>query len=741
MVFHATLIAEFATLTDIQKYAAALPEDVIDDNQNWINPHYDSFYYQHLPSLFDKIFASLGIKKPPFDVRSFHTLLRDMTVLRTTQKLQGRLAAHRNCQPHDQFFIWGDLYGAFHSLVRDLTWLAEQKIIDDSLTITKAQHYIIFNGNQINRSPYSLETLSVILLLMQRNPEKIFYIRGQQEDEDYWRNFTLKRELIIRAKTFSKDKVPLASLLSDFFNTLPIALYLSIADNQTDVIRISSLGRDAPIIDIRFLGNLFLNTPSNTTVYHDTSNHLATAGKVPDVHAIIKTGDWIEGVHTQTGLILLDQDRASTAWALFSSPVLIHQEKFDFHYDALGLLDLNNPLATSTITLYRQDVKKRNGFVNTGTFNIMSGAQQGTKAFDSPPTKELLIGSTMSLERGVPLMGKYTRLGMLARINQENTQGGVKGHLLRAIIYNDDYLSSLARSNIRTLVNDLGIWLMLLPVGNQTLTAYLDYVSDKKILVLFPVSGDPNLRQNLYNNIIYLTASYDDEGRALIEHMLQEYTVHKFAFFYQDDAYGRGALATAHTILKEHGISTWTDVPYTRGATDFTQQAKLINEIQPDAIGFFSTAQATKNLISNIGIENMVNKQFFGLSFLGTVSFRQFVQQYNIPVVFGSTVPNPNTSQLAIVQEYREAMQKNNRSYYDVFSLQAYMATALLMDILQKIDPPFTQEKIVKQLEAVKNYNFKGITLNFNPRSRSLMQEVWIETGQDIEWKNNKIKS
>lgn len=734
-------IAGFSTLTDIQKYASSTPENVPSANQNWINPRYNSFYQNNLPSLVSNILHFFGIKKTIWRVQSFQKIVQEVTELRTIQKLNGNLVAHRYCQPQDKFLIWGDLFGAFHSLVRDLTWLEQQKIIDDSLTIIKDQYYLVFNGNLISRSPYSLETLHVILLLIQRNPTKVFYIRGEQEGHDHWHNFTLKQELIIRAYQLAPNEpIPLGSLVSNFFNTLPLSLYLSIENIPSSVISISNFKREEIDIDIHFLGNLFLNTPKNTTVYHDINNKLPTVGGIPDVRAIIESEVWQEGMRTNEGLSLLDQDQGGTTWAVFSSPLSIHRELFNFNYDAFAILELATPLSRSTITLYHQDANKLTGFVSTRTFNLLTGALQGTKAFNMPTIKEFFIGSSMSLEQGVPLMGRHTKLGMLTRINQENVEGGVHDYQLRVIVNNDNYTPFIARSNIRKFVDDLKIWLILSPVGSPTLDSYLDYVQQHKVLVLFPITGGPSFRNAHLTNIINMRASYPDEVKSLIEHMISEYNIRKFAFFYQDDAYGQGPLAAAHTILKGKGITNWIDVPYTRGATDFELQAKIIKETQPDAIGFFATAYAAKSLIMTMGIETIVNKQLFGISFLATVAFRQFIKQYNIPVILGAVVPNPKTSQLEIVNEYRIAMNKNNRYHYDVFSLEAYIATSLLIDTLKKIAPPFTQEKIIRHLEGIKQYDFKGIKLNFNPSQRSLAQEVWIETTEDQEWVYKKIQ-
>ena len=106
---------------------------------------------------------------------------------------------------------------------------------------------------------------------------------------------------------------------------------------------------------------------------------------------------------------------------------------------------------------------------------------------------------------------------------------------------------------------------------------------------------------------MHFRCSYAKEVDALIEYAFTEWNARKFALFYQDDSYGQGPFNEAQKVLTEKNCTS-IDAPYSRAATDLRQQAKKISESQPDVIAFFSTAQTTIELIREIGIENIVNK-------------------------------------------------------------------------------------------------------------------------------------
>ena len=734
----------FDNLADLQKYAATHEEQPPSDDKDWLDPNYETFHKSLHPGFFKRLSQLIGLqKKPSWTPDDFEVLLRAVIEQREKQKLSGRLVAHIRLSKPAKFYIWGDLHGAFHSLVRALEWLHKKNIITNDLKIINPQHYFVFNGDAINRSPYTLETLSLLLLLLKRNKQQVFYIRGKHENSNYWHNFGLRRELRMRISDSLGEGIPLGSLVSQFFDTLPLALYISTTQNPTDVIRISHYGRDRFEINEEYFDDLWSDGSKIEVKYHDVRNKKKSKQPVT-VQSIIKTEDWLRESRTMFGepkgifgLGLLDQERGAMTWAILSASIMPYQTYYNFFYDAFGVIDVTIPVKNSTITLYNQNLKKKDGFKKNKSFNLMTGIPIG---LERGIAAGLTIGSSLSLVSGVPSMGQRVKRGMSARVREANQGIGGNNYHIKMVIYNDDYVPHLARNNIIRLMKNDEIDIILCPTGSPTLFSYLDYIKEDKILVLFPITGSNTFRKKDLVGLINFRETYADEVHALIDYVTTEHDAQRFAFFYQDDAYGVSALEAAHGELKKRGITEWTDVSYLRGSSEFSKQAKAIKLAQPDAIGFFSTALPTEELIRQIGVEFLAGKVLFGISFLGEELIRQFAKRKGITIYWGAVVPNPKISQLEIVKEYRKAMDRNNYTY-DVFSLEAYIGTSIFIDMLQKIEGPVTREKVRQKLESLNNYQFKGLTLTFNPETRSLFESVWIETGDDEEWIEKKVKT
>lgn len=721
---------------DVQKYAETHTEFPNPTILDWLNPQYTSFYMENKPTVFQKIFHALGLSNSLWSIDALNTLIEQRLINLDHTKKNKLYVSRIDTSSNPTLYVWGDVHGSFHSLFRALRFLKKESIIDDSLKIIKPNVFFVFNGNLINGAPYSLETLILILTILRVNPSHALYLRGQQEHANYWKDFDMRYQLILYGNlNDEKKRAKQENIINAFFESLPVALYCSNSEKSPDqIIRISSFDQSTRWIDESLMGSFFIEQQKDSFITYPLEKK-EQSKNIPFICAEIRSMQWKNDYRATQGLCLMDQDNGATTWTLLSCPTAAYQAFYNFYYDAFTKIECKSPLEQSTISLCNRDIRYEKDFDYHAPYNLYTG----TFAHDATQysaAKDIIVGSSMSLIQGVPIMGKRTLHGMMACITQENKKGGINGRLIRVTAKNDNYNPSLARKNILNFLNH-DINTILLPVGSPTLSSYLDLVKEQKILVLFPISGNITFRDSSLQNIIHFRCSYTDEVKALLEYAYTEWNVRKFALFYQDDSYGQGPRDTAHTLLTQKNC-TFIDVPYSRAAINMKQQAQKINDFQPDVIAFFSTAQTTIELIREIGIENIINKKLLGISFCAEESFRIFSQQHNISILTGSVVPNPFISDIAIVKEYRAAMDEAGYSY-DTFSLEAYIATSILIEILKKIDAPFTKEKIYKELTAIKDMSLKGITLSYNPTTHTVYDTVYLETGSSNEWIATKI--
>lgn len=736
----------FNTLSDLQNYVAQHTEAPHSDDEDWNDPDYTSYQASLKPNMLTKTLRSWGLSPQPlWDIALFKKRLQEVIEQRKKADLSGRKVALLQLSYPTHIVICGNLEGCLHSFTRDLTWLEQQGILNNNFEIIKKDYLFVVYGDTLNRSAYTLEMLTTLMTLLYRNPDQMIWVRGLSEDNNKWLDYGLKRELLTRLGEPMTGEIPLNASIDAFFNTLPLAFYISTLKSPHTFIRISAEGFDSPELNEDAYGSFWDKPPRDTLTYHDITQKKASSQKV-SVEVIIKSENSMHEMRAVSGeprdllgLGLLEQDRGTTAWSILSSPNMAHQKFFGFDYDAFGIITVGSTIQDSAIVLYNQQISNQRGFKKHEAFNLLTGIiLSRANTFE----KNFNIGSTLGLISGLPVISQCVMRGMSARIQQANASNTELTTLhLSLTTYNDNYNAVLARKNVIELTNENNADVILLPIGALTLDSYTDLIKQNKILTLFPVTGGEEFFKPELHGLINYRPSYEDEVNVLLDHIINQKMMNKFAFFYQDTEFGRISFETSRAYLQKKGISKCLGLPYLPGTLDFKKQVEALKQEGIQAIGFFASPIPAREFIQQLGTANLTDMIIFSDSFLGEKSIRHFAKRQGITILLTAIVPNPRLSNLPIVQEYREQMDVNQYDY-DTFSLEAYIATSILVDALDHIEKDttgvynknYSHANIKKYIESLKDYDLKGIKLSFNPQTRSLNTRIWLETGPDTPW-------
>jgi branched-chain amino acid transport system substrate-binding protein len=723
---------EYTKISAINVYAHSLPEFPDSDDRDWEDPHFLNYYHSRSVSFLTRALQQLGIwQRSAWSAVYLSKLLKQATKNNHAMgMIDGKKAViHIKASSPTRVLVFGDVHAAFHSLVRDLLHLRESGIIDDDLKILDKNLFIVFNGDFIDRSPYSIDALILLLSIIKNNPKQVFYLAGKHERDGNWKDYGLKRELIWRGRAFSQQPVPFEKQVLDFFSSLPASVYVSGADDDKDVIRISFndrafLGYKEAEIDKSFLKH------DESIKYGEISER--NYGPSPiDVRAAFKTEEWRRHNRIKkNGLGQLDQDQGATTWAVLSSPVMVHKVFLNFHSDAFAELSIDKKVTDATITMHHQDSRTVIGFSLDPPINVISGRLSSEVVSEL----SLKVGSTMPLIRGLATMSRQLKAGFSSCINEFNRTDKNQGRNIRLFVDNDDYIPQLARENTIAHLRQ-GIRFFLSPLGTPTIYNYLDLLIENKAVVFFPEANNTAKNGVEFPNLVYYRASYESEARTLIRVMKKDFSATKFAIFYQDDSYGQGPFKAAMEELKKLGVTEILPLPYTRGTNSFATQVQQLKKFSPDALGLFSVALPTKEFIRQIGMNDLLTVNLFGLSAISEVAMKKFAKQKGLTIMYGASVPNPYMSPLPIVEDYRRAMKTEN-NILDTFSLEAYIGTRIFLYALgqAKSKNPSPME-VLKEVETIKNMDFHGIAIDFNPITRSLAKQVFIETNERMLWK------
>lgn len=688
---------EKETLGSVWNAVKHLPEDVSSDNANWLDPDFSTFYQSRKPGVIERLLHQCE----PMDIGQLCDCLNALTERQRIRKENVNSSkadiVQLHLKPTDSVVIWGDLHGALHSFKRTVFELLRRGLINEKMELAEGV-YFVFIGDLINRSPYPLELLRFIVPFIERNENRVWYLKGNHERDAYWKDFLAMRYLI------EHIKYPLVRTLNKFFNTLPDGLSLFMdGGDSTECIYVAHSNMFLPQLLKKYTVRVILNGERRAA----------------------KAQEFLQGLEF-TGF-----DTDAAVWELLSCPTELYQRFMDFYFDSVVILRPAKRCVAATLTLLSHDIRKPDsvGFTEESWY-----AGYAIKVRPDGPPKEIVVGSTMSLAGGSSSTAVSVKDGLEAALMKENEENFIPGYFIRPLVLDDFHSARKARENIETLKKKYGTDIILIPQGTSALAGYLDLVKSGAVSVFFPRTGGAKFRDPLLQHLIHFRPSYDREIELLINFIVDTYQVKKFAFVYQKDSFGKPLLEAAHRTLEKRGIKDWLDIRYLQNPEAFKKEIEKLVISDVEAVGvFLSLNSAIRDFLVAVGPAFFVGRYPFGLSFIEDEIFRNFIERQGIVFTVSYATPNPFDFSNPLVRECHTALKRYGIAL-DSNSMEGYIAGTLMARALKYIGEPFTSERILKFFEECEGYEFYGNKLTFDEKTRSLNFPILIRS-VDNEWK------
>lgn len=357
----------FATLSDLQKYARQVPENPKIDNEDYERPDYTSFYHSGRSGFLSQVWRGVknfwtGGKRKNWDPGVLERLLVSVTADQKKHGGKGDFVEKLTLKSGARFVVWGNLHGSYHSLVRALTYLHDVGVIDKQLKIVKPEYSFLFDGNAISLTPYSMETLSTVLLLMKQNPQAVFYVRGTHESDRNWFKHGFKEELEAKLRK-TKNFVRFEVLLDKFFKRLPLALYIRKRSGAlSQFVQLSHA-----YVPFNFVDKEFLYKPQARLIEtcQLSNKRLISRDNTFCPVDLCVSGDIDRCAHV--GLKGLQKTACPQgrcpSWSVCSAQNKVYQESKKHFHDSFVILSLHDSLYKSTLSLFTRDVREKDNFV------------------------------------------------------------------------------------------------------------------------------------------------------------------------------------------------------------------------------------------------------------------------------------------------------------------------------------------------------------------------------------------
>ncbi|MCK4517708.1 metallophosphoesterase [Candidatus Babeliales bacterium] len=339
----------------------------------------------------ERLLFSMGLKKTPaWSPSYFRHLIKKQAKEKPKKGYRSEYVVRLVPSENARFVIWGDLHGAYHSLVRGLQKLISLNILSKDLKIISPNDYIVFLGDAVTQSPFVRETISVMAKLEEKNRGQVWYIAGNNERIDSWQEHVLG-DAYKRFTPWAKEEEPFSSTLVDYFHTLPLGLYLSVPPHNSDeFVRISHFSRitrshvkyrglQQLLYDENYADKLLADRETNKQKLIPLRDESNTDRTHVDVKAIINSV-FKRSVYKKEmkGLQELLPDAGVPAWTVVSCPSFVFSDYLGYKHDAFAILQAAPKIEDWTITRYSREVKTKEDFQAT-TYNLLRGTELSEK--------------------------------------------------------------------------------------------------------------------------------------------------------------------------------------------------------------------------------------------------------------------------------------------------------------------------------------------------------------------------
>ncbi len=304
-------------------------------------------------------------------------------------------------------------------------------------------------------------------------------------------------------------------------------------------------------------------------------------------------------------------------------------------------------------------------------------------------------------------LGIHYRAGIRAAFAERNALGGVDGRSLELISLDDGYEPDRAAANAKRFVSKDDVLAVIGGVGTPTAKRIVPVLRSAGIPFVGHVTGAGFLGDYKRNpHVVNLRASYLQELRVLVDHVIRKRGKKRFGIIYQDDAFGRSVLRNYQTVLKEHGVHILAKSAFSRNTHAVHAGLFTLAKADLDAIlivGSYAANSEIINLANSLGYEYLIGN----LSFVLSSELRKRVETPSDRILVTEVVPNPSDTTSRIVRSYQRALRAASepgaglvQPVFNELSLEGYILGRFVITVLERMDAEWTRERFLRQALA-----------------------------------------
>lgn len=342
-----------------------------------------------------------------------------------------------------------------------------------------------------------------------------------------------------------------------------------------------------------------------------------------------------------------------------------------------------------------------------------SSPTSGTQDIPGVSAEQILFGQSAALSGPAQALGRELRLGIAAAFHEINLEGGVYGRKLDLETLDDTYEPELAIANTIKLIEEEQVFALIGEVGTPTSRAATPVAAAADVPFVAPFTGAAFLREDHWENIVNLRASYAQETEEMVERLTIDLGIDRIAIMYQDDSFGRTGYQGALAALQRRGMEPVSTGLYPRNTVAVKTGLLDLQAGDPGGVIIIGAYEPVATLISwarHTGFDPV----FITISFVGSNALAEELGPYGEGVYVTQVVPFPTDNSIPIVAAYLRALAAYSPDAEPGFvSLEGYMAGRLAISGLETCGRRLSRGCFLDALLEPGTIDLDGFPLSF----------------------------
>jgi branched-chain amino acid transport system substrate-binding protein len=350
--------------------------------------------------------------------------------------------------------------------------------------------------------------------------------------------------------------------------------------------------------------------------------------------------------------------------------------------------------------------------------------------------KEIRFGIVAPFSGAARELGRQMKLGIDTAFNRINDAGGIDGRMLRLIAADDGYEPSHTLDAMKQLYDKDQVFGFIGNVGTPTAAVAIPYSLEHRALFFGAFTGASLLRNDPPDRYVFnYRASYAEETEAVVHYLvkIRKLQPRQIAVFAQQDAYGDAGYAGVAKAFRTLGVNDAT-VPrmnYKRNTVDVDDAVAQLHAQKPPikAVIMVAAYRAAAKFIEKTrdAYPGMI---YTNVSFVGSTALADELMllgpRFASGVIVTQVVPAV-AGYSSEVLEYKNALAQ----YFpgetpDYVSLEGYVSANVLIQALKKTGRVLDTEKLIDNLEAMRNIDLGlGTSLSFGRAEHQASHKIW----------------